>query len=64
MTGNFNIRDNSWNLLFSHHSSYNDILIDFTDFLNLYISKPTNQVSTKYSDNQNDSNSAIDLTSL
>ena len=47
----FNIRDNSWSLSFPHHSIHSNLLTDIIDFINLYISKATNQVSTRYSDN-------------
>jgi len=61
MTGDFNIRNNSWNSLFPHHSSYRSTLTDIVNSLNLCISKSTNQVPTRYSDNQNDLNLVIDL---
>ena len=61
MAGDFNIRDNSWNSSFSHHSIYHDLLTDIADFMSLCISKSTNQVSTRYSDNQNNSNLVINL---
>ena len=41
MTGNFNIRDSSWDPLFPNHSVYSDILTDIADSLNLYISSAT-----------------------
>ena len=47
----FNIRDNSWSLSFPYHSIYSDLLTDITDFINLYIFKTTNQVSTRYLNN-------------
>jgi len=61
MTGDFNIRDSSWDLLFSHHLAYQDLLTDIADFMNLCISNPTNQVPTRYLDNPNDLNSVINL---
>jgi len=64
MTGDFNIRDSSWDPLFLHHSSHSNILTDITDSFNLCISKPTNQISTRYSDNLNNLNLVIDLTFL
>jgi len=39
MTGDFNIRDNIWDPLFSHHSSHHNILTDIADSLNLYMFK-------------------------
>ena len=64
MTEDFNIRDSIWDLLFSYYSSHSNILINIANSLNLYISKPTNQIPTRYSDNQNDLNSIIDLAFL
>ena len=61
MTGNFNIRDSSWDPFFPHYFIYCDLLTDIADYMDLYMSKPTNQVPTRYSDNQNDLNLVIDL---
>jgi len=61
MIGDFNIRNNSWNLLFSYHLIHRDTLTDITDSFQLYISSPTVQVFMRYMDNQNNSNSVIDL---
>ena len=61
MTGDFNIRDNIWNLNFPHHSIHSNILFEVTDSLHLELSRPTKQVLTRYSDNQYDSNSVINL---
>ena len=41
MSGDFNIRDNSWNLNFPYHSSHSDVLFEVTDFLHLELSRPT-----------------------
>jgi len=61
MVGDFHIRDNSWNPSFSHHSIHHNLLTDIADSMSLCISKSTNQVPTRYSDNQNDSNLVINL---
>ena len=61
MAGNFNIRNNSWNLSLPYHSSYCDLLTNIVDFMNLYVSKSTNQVSTRFLNNPNNSNSVINL---
>jgi len=49
MTGNFNIRDSFWNLVFSHHSHLCDNLLIIADSFNLELSCPTNNVSTRNS---------------
>jgi len=61
MTGDFNIRDSLWDPLFPHHSSISDDLLSIVDLFNLELSNPTNQVLMRYSDNEHDSNSVIDL---
>jgi len=61
MTGDFNIRDSIWDLNFSHHSIHSNILFEVTDFLHLKLSRPTEQVSTRYLNNQQDFNLVINL---
>ena len=61
MTGDFNIRDSNWNPLYSFHSVHSDLLVDIADAFDLSFSHPTNQVSTRYLDNANNSNSVINL---
>ena len=58
ITGNFNIRDSSWNLNFPYHSN---ILFEITDSFQSKLSRPTEQVPTRYLDNKQDSNLVIDL---
>ena len=46
MTGDFNIRDNNWNLLYLHYSTYMNILREIVDSFNLKLSIPIDQVPT------------------
>jgi len=61
MTGDFNIRDSNWDLSYPYHSIHSNILINTTDFFELQLSVPVQQVPTRYVDNPNDSNSVINL---
>jgi len=58
---NVNIRDNSWNPNFPYYSFHSDVLFKVADFLHLELSRPTEQVPTRYLNNHQDSNSVIDL---
>lgn len=61
MTGNFNIRNNNWNLFYFFHSSYNNILVEIVDSFNLILFSAIQQVLTQYSNNENNFNSVINL---
>jgi len=51
----FNIKDNIWDPNFLYHFIHSDLLTNIADSMNLCMSKSTNQVLTRYSDNQSDS---------
>ena len=61
MTGNFNIHNSLWNLFFPHYSSISNNLLIIANLFNLDLFILTNQVPTRFSDNDHDSNSVIDL---
>ena len=61
MTGDFNIRDYSWNLNFCFLSIYKDILLNIANFFYLEMSESTNHILTKYSNNQQKLDSVINL---
>jgi len=53
--GDFNIRDSAY------HSAHSDLLMDVADSTSLELSNFTNDVSTRYLNNNQDSNSVINL---
>ena len=61
MTENFNIRDNDWDLSYSHHLVHTDILTEINDSFDLRLFISDIQVLTWYINNSNDSNFVIDL---
>ena len=61
MAGDFNIRDNIWDLVFPYHSTISDDLMIVADSFNLELSSPTHNVPTRYSDSDNSSKSTINL---
>jgi len=61
MTGDLNIRDNDWDILYSHHSTHVDTIRKIADSFNLELLTLVNQVPTYYADNFQDTNSVLDL---
>ena len=61
MTGDFNIKDSLWNLLFPYHSIHKDTLTNIADSFWLGISNPIVQAPMRYADNRDNSNLVIDL---
>jgi len=59
MIRDFNIKDNNWNLLYSHHSTHADTLREIADLFDLELSTSINQVFTCYADNFSKVNSVI-----
>ena len=59
--GDFNIRNNNWDLLYLHHSTHMESLKDIANSFNLELSTPIDQVPTQYTDNFQDMNLVLDL---
>jgi len=64
MTGDFNIRDSIWDFNFPFHSSHSDFLFDVANSFSLDISKPLKNSPTRFSDNDHNANSVLDLVFL
>ena len=64
MTGDFNIRNNFWDPDFPYHSTHRDILFKIANSFQLELSKPTELFPTKYSNNDQDSNSVLEFVFL
>ena len=64
MTGDLNIRDCLWDSSYPFYSSHKDILFKIADFFYVAVSKPTEILPTRYSDNTQNSNSVLDLVFL
>jgi len=61
MTGDFNIRNSFWDPDFLYHSIHRNILFEIANSFQLELSKPTESFPTRYLDNDQDSNSVLDL---
>ena len=64
ITGKFNIRDSRWDPSYPFHSIHSDSLFDISDSFSLNISNPIENVPTRYSDNDHNANSVLDLVFL
>jgi len=64
MTGDFNIRDSIWDPNYLFHSYNSELLFDIADSFSLNISNPIKNVPTRFSDNNNNANSVLDLVFL
>jgi len=64
MTGDFNIRDSIWDPNYLFHLYNSDLLFDIADFFSLSISNPIENVPTRFSDNNNNANSVLNLVFL
>jgi len=61
MTGDFNIRDSLWDSNFPFHSIHSDMLFDIADSFSLALSKPIENFPIRFSDNDQNSNSVLNL---
>ena len=64
MTGDFNIRDCLWHPNYLFNSSHKDTLFEIADSFHIKLSKLTNNLPTRYSDNIQNSNLVLDLVFL
>ena len=64
MTSDFNIRDCRQDLYYPIHSIHSGSLFDIADSFSLDISNPIKNVSTRFSDNDHNTNSVLDLVFL
>jgi len=64
MTGDFTIRDCRWDHYYPFHSIHSDSLFDIADSFFLDISNPIENVPTRFSDNDHNTNSVLDLVFL
>ena len=64
MIDNFNIRDSIWDSNFLFHLCHSNSLFDIADSFSSDISKPIENVLTRFSNNNNNTNSVLDLVFL
>ena len=61
IAGDFNIKDNNWNLSYPHHLIHVDTLREIANSFNLELLLPIDQVPTQYINNSQDLNSVLGL---
>ena len=64
MIDDFNIRDCRWDPYYLFYFIHSDSLFDFADSFSLDISNPIENVPTRFSDNDHNTNSVLDLVFL
>jgi len=64
MTGDFNIRDCRWDPNYLFHSIHSDSLFDIADSFSLDISSSIENILTRFSNNDHNTNSVLDLVFL
>ena len=61
INGDFNIRDWDWDYSYPFHLAHNNLLFNIADAFDLSFSYSTDSIFTRYMDNNNNSNSIINL---
>jgi len=64
MTGDFNIRDSIWDPNYPFHLYNSNSLFDIADSFSMNIFNPIKNVPTRFSDNDNNTNSVLNLVFL
>jgi len=57
----FNIRNSNWDPSYTFHLIHSNLLVDIADSFDFSLLHSTNSVPTRYLDNENNSNSIINL---